>query len=65
MRGAYVCSDRGVPVFGTKGCSLHVQEVLRALNERDVTMSLVAANIGGICPKDLATTQVTRIKHAR
>jgi glycosyltransferase involved in cell wall biosynthesis len=31
MRVAYVCTDQGVPVFGRKGCSIHVQEVVRAL----------------------------------
>ena len=31
IRVAYVCADPGVPVFGRKGCSIHVQEVLRAL----------------------------------
>src|SRR5262245_9661657 len=30
MRIAYVCADQGVPVFGRKGCSIHVQEVVRA-----------------------------------
>ena len=30
MRIAYVCADRGVPVFGRKGCSIHVQEMIRA-----------------------------------
>jgi glycosyltransferase involved in cell wall biosynthesis len=29
MRIAYVSSDPGVPVFGSKGCSIHVQELLR------------------------------------
>ena len=35
MRVAYVCADPGVPVFGRKGCSIHVQEVLRELQEED------------------------------
>ena len=29
-RVAYVCADPGVPVFGTKGSSVHVQEIVRA-----------------------------------
>jgi glycosyltransferase involved in cell wall biosynthesis len=32
MRVAYVCSDPGVPVFGTKGASIHVRELCRALS---------------------------------
>jgi glycosyltransferase involved in cell wall biosynthesis len=31
MRVAYICADQGIPVFGRKGCSIHVQEVVRAL----------------------------------
>ncbi|MDN3685656.1 hypothetical protein QW180_27125 [Vibrio sinaloensis] len=40
MKGAYVCSDRGVPAFGHKGCSLHVQEVMRAMKNRGIQLSL-------------------------
>ena len=29
MRIAYLCMDRGVPVFGWTGSSIHVQEVVR------------------------------------
>lgn len=31
MRIAYVCADPGVPVFGSKGASVHVRELCRAL----------------------------------
>jgi starch synthase len=31
MRIAYLSADRGVPVFGTKGASVHVRELTRAL----------------------------------
>jgi glycosyltransferase involved in cell wall biosynthesis/aminoglycoside phosphotransferase (APT) family kinase protein len=31
MRIAYICSDVGIPVFGTKGASVHVREVVGAL----------------------------------
>jgi glycosyltransferase involved in cell wall biosynthesis len=31
MRVAYICTDQGIPVFGRKGSSIHVQEVVRAL----------------------------------
>lgn len=34
MRVAYVCSDPGIPVFGTKGASIHVRELCRALSAR-------------------------------
>ena len=47
MRIAYVCADPGVPVFGVKGCSIHVQEVLRALIGRGARVTLFAAREGG------------------
>ncbi len=31
MRIAYICMDPGIPVFGTKGASVHVQEVIREM----------------------------------
>lgn len=65
MRGAYVCSDRGVPVFGSKGCSLHVQEVTRAFTQCGIDISLFASAIGDSCPPDLATLDVHKVKHAK
>ncbi len=47
MRIAYVCADRGVPVFGAKGCSVHVQQVLRAFAAKGVAVDLFATSLGG------------------
>ena len=47
MRIAYVCADAGVPVFGTKGCSVHVQEVVRQLLRLNHTVTLFAVRQGG------------------
>ena len=44
---AYVSADRGVPVFGRKGCSIHTQEVLRALIRQGAQIDLFASNIEG------------------
>ncbi|MEA5447245.1 glycosyltransferase family 4 protein [Leptolyngbya sp. CCNP1308] len=54
MRIAYVCADPGIPVFGHKGCSIHVQEVIRALGRQGATVDLFAVRIGGSPPADLA-----------
>lgn len=54
MRVTYVCADPGVPVFGTKGASIHVQEVLRAATQRGWRVVLIAARTGGPQPRDLA-----------
>ena len=47
MHIAYVSADRGVPVFGRKGCSIHTQEVLRALVRKGVRVDLFATNVEG------------------
>ena len=39
-RIAYLSADLGVPVFGRKGCSIHAQEVLRALTHADAQVEL-------------------------
>ena len=53
MRVAYVCADPGVPVFGSKGSSVHVQSVLRALRRRNARVELLACRTGGPPPDDL------------
>lgn len=53
MRVAYVSADPGVPVYGRKGASIHVQEVVRALLLRDHAVHLLAALIGGAPPPGL------------
>ncbi|MEY6432459.1 glycosyltransferase family 4 protein [Thioalkalicoccus limnaeus] len=52
-RVAYVCADPGVPVFGTKGASIHVQEVVRALRRAGAEVTLFATRVGGAPPADL------------
>lgn len=52
-RIAYLCADPGVPVFGRKGCSIHVQEVIRALRRRGAAVQLFAARCDGPPPADL------------
>ena len=53
MRLAYVCADPGVPVFGQKGCSVHVQEVLRGFVRAGASVELFASRIAGAPPRDL------------
>lgn len=57
-RVVYVCTDPGIPVFGTKGASVHVQAILRVLRRRDVEVHLVCARTGGEPPADLAEVVV-------
>lgn len=53
MRVAYVCADAGVPVFGVKGCSIHVQEIVRAFGKRGDKLTLFSTRTGGKQPEDL------------
>jgi glycosyltransferase involved in cell wall biosynthesis len=58
MRVAYICMDPGVPVFGQKGASVHVQEVIRALLKCGAKVDLFALRLGGDCPSDLKQVKV-------
>ncbi|WP_432546768.1 glycosyltransferase family 4 protein [Kineococcus sp. SYSU DK004] len=46
-RVVVVCLDPGVPVFGGKGCSVHVQEVLRVLAATGADVHVVTTRPGG------------------
>ncbi|VXB53895.1 glycosyltransferase family 4 protein [Pseudoclavibacter sp. 8L] len=61
QRVAYVCADPGVPVFGTKGSSVHVQEVLRALRALGASVQLYCLRRGDHVPADLADLAVTEV----
>ncbi|OIQ25857.1 glycosyltransferase family 4 protein [uncultured Vibrio sp.] len=65
MKAAYVCSDRGVPIFGSKGCSLHVQEITKAFEALGIQIRLVAAALGGKCPKELKHVDTHHVKHTK
>src|SRR5262249_30785177 len=54
MRIAYVCADPGVPVYGHKGCSIHVQEVVRGLRGHGASVELFATCLTGEPPADLS-----------
>lgn len=58
MRIAYICADPGVPVFGNKGSSIHVQEVLRALMRQGAVVELFAVRLGGQASSDLGDLKV-------
>lgn len=61
LRVAYVCSDPGIPVFGTKGASIHVQEVLRSLVRQGHRPSLFTPRAGGDPPPGLEGVHVVAL----
>lgn len=64
MRVAYVCMDPGVPVFGRKGSSVHVQSVLRSLLRRGHELDLLACRFDGPPPADLDNVTVHHLPRA-
>ena len=64
MRIAYVTVDPGIPVFGTKGASVHIQEVVRELIRRGHDVTVHTTRAGRDIPDDLAGLDVieTRIE---
>lgn len=54
MHIVYICADPGIPVFGSKGGSIHVQEVLHTLLRKGHQTTLIYARAGGEKPERLA-----------
>ena len=61
MRVAYVCADAGVPVFGRKGCSIHVQEVLAAFLRVGASVDLFASRFDGEPPAALEHVRLHKL----
>lgn len=65
MRVAYVCADPGVPAFGTKGASVHIQEMIRAWRAKGAQVHLYVVRVGDHVPDDLADVPVTHVPVGR
>jgi glycosyltransferase involved in cell wall biosynthesis len=65
MRLVYVSLDPGIPTFGTKGASVHVQELLRAYRQLGHHVRLVTVRTGGPPPTDLADVDVVELPRPR
>jgi glycosyltransferase involved in cell wall biosynthesis len=61
MRVAYVCTDPGIPVFGRKGASVHIQSVLTAMLDIGAEIDLVTVRLGGEPPPELAGVTVHQL----
>jgi glycosyltransferase involved in cell wall biosynthesis len=58
MRIAYLCADLGIPVFGRKGCSIHIQEVVRAMQAHGAQVEIFTTRPEGKPPPDLASAPI-------
>ena len=65
MRIAYVLLDPGIGVFGTKGASVHVQEVVRTFRALGHEVSVFCTRTDDDVPADLADLDVTRLEVPR
>lgn len=57
-RVALVCADPGVPVFGHKGCAVHVREICGAMLDVGLDVTLFASARGGAASPRLARVPV-------
>jgi len=64
-RIAYVCADAGVPVFGSKGSSVHVQEMIRALQRQGAHVDLFAARMDEPPPPGFDSLAIHRLPSIR
>lgn len=61
MHIAYVSTDPGIPVFGCKGASIHVQEMLRAFLARGAEVTIFSPKIDDEPPADLEAVKCHRL----
>ncbi|HMJ88360.1 MAG TPA: glycosyltransferase family 4 protein [Candidatus Acidoferrum sp.] len=61
MNVALISADPEVPVFGNHGCSVHVQEILRAMSKRGFEVDLFAANYGGAVTQEFSGVRMHSI----
>lgn len=58
MKIAYINADPDAPVFGRLGCSVHMQEVLRAMLRLGLEVHLFSSRLGDEAIYDLSALQV-------
>lgn len=58
MKIAYINADPDAPVFGRLGCSVHMQEVLRAMLRLGLQVHLFSSRLGDEAIYDLSALQV-------
>jgi glycosyltransferase involved in cell wall biosynthesis len=61
MRVVYVCTDEGIPTFGRKGSSVHVQAILTQLVDRGDEVHLVTPRPGTVAPPHLTGVTVHQL----
>jgi glycosyltransferase involved in cell wall biosynthesis len=62
LKIAYISADPDVPVFGWRGSSVHIQEVIRAFRGLEADVSLFTPPPEGYAPPDLIDLKVREIR---
>ena len=65
MRVAYICADPGIPVLGTKGASIHVQQIVSAFRRRGDDVTVYCTRVGDEQPDALDGARVVSLPVAR
>jgi starch synthase len=65
MHVAYLCADPGIPVDGTKGASIHVQEIVRAFQRRGDTVTVYATRTDDDGSPALAGVRIVTVPVSR
>lgn len=60
MRIAYISADHGIPVFGSKGASIHIREMIAGFVTGGHAVHLFTARVGGDAA--LAGTTITKVR---
>ncbi|MDU8943180.1 glycosyltransferase family 4 protein [Ovoidimarina sediminis] len=61
MRIVYVSADRGIPIFGEKGASIHIQEMMRAFGALGHEVRAVTARRGSGDSPGLSVEEVAQV----
>lgn len=62
MKIAYVAADSGIPIFGEKGGSIHIRELVNALNELGHEITVLAAKIGNATGANHLNAEVSKVR---
>ena len=61
MRIAYICADPGVPIFGNKGCSIHVRSVIQTFLQQGHQVELFTNRVGGDIYPEFTSVKIHKL----
>lgn len=64
MNIAYINADPGIPSYGTKGSSIHVQEIIRSMINNGARVDLYTPRVDGNTPSGLEEVKIIKLPDA-